>query len=1046
MSVDLGTAKGYLDLDISKFLSALNQAIREAKEKSKSASEKFAEGLSSAGKEMTGAGKKLSTAFTAPILGAGAASVKITSNFESAMSKVSAISGATGDDFVLLSDKAKEMGSKTKFSATEAAEAFQYMAMAGWKTGDMLDGIDGIMALSAADGLDLATTSDIVTDALTAFGLSAKDSGHFADVLAAASSNANTNVSMLGESFKYAAPVAGSLGYSAEDTAIALGLMANAGIKSSQGGTALRSSLSRLIKPTDEVAAAMDEYGIAITNSDGSMKSLGEVMDLLRGNLGGLTEAEQAQAAVTLFGQEAMSGMLAIINTSESDYNKLTSAVYDADGAAQQMADTMMNNLSGQITILKSTLEGLAIQFGEILLPYIKKGVEWLQNIVQKLQALSPEQKDQIVKIAAIVAAIGPLLITFGKIATGVSSIITVVSKLKTAFTAVKTSTGLLKSAFSFLTSPIGLVVTAVAALVAGLIHLWNTNEDFRNWVINAWNSIKDFFKNAIDAIKGFFTGFANKVKKTVDNIKSFFGNLKDSVAEKWEGIKTTISEKWEGIKTKTAEAMENIKEAMGVGLDAAKTVAQEKLENIKSAYSEAGGGINGIVAGAVEGVKSIWSFGLDWLNEITGGKLEALSTWWNNTLNIVSEYVSEFYTNVINFFARLAEKIATFFTQIYTNVTTWASNMISKAVELGSGFVDGIVSFFSSLPSTISGFISSVWSAIVTWASNMISKASQVGSNFLSNISSFFLQLPGKVAGYLSSALANVATWVSNMINKAIEAATGFLRNIGNTLVNLPSTIQGYLDSAISALSTWVTNMWNKGVEAINSLIDGVISAAAGIGNKVLSIGSDIVNGVWNGIVAAKDMFVGQVTSFFDGIIGSVKGFLGIGSPSKVFRDEVGKWIPPGISSGFEEAMPDATKDMQNALDDSIDDLDIDDISVGANSFGGLEKSVKQAFDGIATYFESMEKRIANSIYAIRQSLAGMAQSGLLFNQDGSLSYIGYNGQNGMKAVNQQAITQQPVDSSQRTYVFYSPKAIDEIEAAKQIKRTERELAEGFF
>ncbi|MDY4098169.1 MAG: phage tail tape measure protein [Lachnospiraceae bacterium] len=271
----------------------------------------------------------------------GAASFKAGSNFEAEMSKVSAISGATADDLNALKEKAKEMGASTKFSATESAYALEYMAMAGWKTEDMLSGIEGIMNLAAASGEDLATTSDIVTDALTAFGLSASDSGHFADVLAKASSNANTNVSMLGESFKYVAPVAGALGYSAEDTAIALGIMANAGIKGSQSGTALRSSLTRLVKPTDEAAAMMEEYNLTMTNSDGSMKSLGQVMDMLRGNLGDLTEAEQAQAAAQIFGQEAMSGMLAIINASDSDYAKLTDAIYNADGAARQMADTM---------------------------------------------------------------------------------------------------------------------------------------------------------------------------------------------------------------------------------------------------------------------------------------------------------------------------------------------------------------------------------------------------------------------------------------------------------------------------------------------------------------------------------------------------------------------------------------------------------------------------------------------------------------------------------------------------------------------------------
>lgn len=432
MPVDVGSAVGYLDLDYSGFVQGFRTAQTESINSMKNIESNIGNRMESLGSKLSSFGGKLTKTVSLPILGVGTVGLKTAANFESAMSKVSAISGATGIDLDNLNKKAQEMGAKTKFSATESAEAFTYMAMAGWKTEEMLQGIDGIMSLAAADGLDLATTSDIVTDALTAFGLSAKDSGHFADVLAKASSNANTNVSMLGESFKYAAPVAGALGYSAEDTAIALGLMANAGIKSSQAGTALRSSLSRLVKPTNEVQSAMDRYQISITNSDGSMKSLGTVMDDLRSKLGNLTEAEQAQAAAQIFGQEAMSGMLAIINASQSDYNKLTVAIKNADGAANKMADTMLDNLSGNVTILKSSLEGLGIELGNILIPKIKQGVSWVQKATNYIQKLNTKQKENILKWAAIAVAIGPVNLVLGKLLTTGGKVINLGSKLIT--------------------------------------------------------------------------------------------------------------------------------------------------------------------------------------------------------------------------------------------------------------------------------------------------------------------------------------------------------------------------------------------------------------------------------------------------------------------------------------------------------------------------------------------------------------------------------------------------------------------------------------
>ncbi len=326
-------------------------------------------------------------AVSAAMTAMAAYSVKVGSDFEAGMSKVSAISGATGSDLAALSDKAKEMGSKTKFSATEAASAFEFMAMAGWKTEDMLNGIEGVMNLAAASGEDLASVSDIVTDALTAFGLQASDSAHFADVLATAASNSNTNVGMMGETFKYVAPVAGSLGFSAEDCAVAIGLMANSGIKASQAGTSLRQLFTNLVKPTDQMQEVMDKLGFSLMDAEGNTKSLDTVMKELRTSFTGLTDAEKAQYAATLAGQEGMSGFLAIVNASDSDFQGLTSAIRNADGAAEKMAETMNDNLKGSITIAGSALEGFGIKVYEKMEQPLKKAVDIGTDCINRLSA-----------------------------------------------------------------------------------------------------------------------------------------------------------------------------------------------------------------------------------------------------------------------------------------------------------------------------------------------------------------------------------------------------------------------------------------------------------------------------------------------------------------------------------------------------------------------------------------------------------------------------------------------------------------------------------
>lgn len=357
--------------DESKSLSDMSTHFEKAETKVKSLNNQLPnthKGMENIGKAASATMKVIATAIVAlstAMVAAGGFGIKVGMDFEEGMSSVASISGATGDELDRLTEKAKQMGADTKFSATQSAQAFEYMAMAGWKTGDMLSGIEGVMNLAAASGEELGLVSDIVTDSLTAFGLQAKDSARFSDVLAKASSASNTNVALMGNTFQYVAPLAGAMGYSIEDTAVAIGLMANSGIKGEKAGTALQGMLTRLMAPTSDVSGAMDELGISILNTDGTVKPLNQTMVELRGKFANLTDAEQAQYAATLAGKEAMSGFLSIVNASEGNFQKLTTEINNSSGAAQTMADIRMDNLKGDIDKLKSATEGLGIQFYE---------------------------------------------------------------------------------------------------------------------------------------------------------------------------------------------------------------------------------------------------------------------------------------------------------------------------------------------------------------------------------------------------------------------------------------------------------------------------------------------------------------------------------------------------------------------------------------------------------------------------------------------------------------------------------------------------------
>ena len=458
------------------------------------------EKLKTVGDNVTNVGKKFMPV-TLGVVGLGTAAVKTAADFDSAMSKVAAVSGATGSDLEALRDKAREMGEKTKFSASEAAEAMNYMAMAGWKTEDMLSGIEGVMNLAAASGEDLATTSDIVTDALTAFGLTAKDSGHFADILAAASSNANTNVSMMGETFKYCAPIAGALGFSAEDTAEAIGLMANAGIKGSQAGTSLRTIMNNLSGEVKICGSSIGEVTVATTNADGSMRDLSDILADCRTAFSGLSESEKAAAAESLVGKNAMSGFLALMNAGEADITKLSSAIDNCDGSAASMAETMNDNLAGQLQILKSQLEELAISFGELLMPAIRTIVGWIQKFVDWLNSMDEGTRKVIVTIALVAAAIGPILIIVGKVISAVGTIMTLVPKLAGVINAAKGVFAAFNAVCA--ANPYVLIIAAIVALVAAFIYLWNNCEEFRQFWIDLWESIKEIAIAVWEALQG---------------------------------------------------------------------------------------------------------------------------------------------------------------------------------------------------------------------------------------------------------------------------------------------------------------------------------------------------------------------------------------------------------------------------------------------------------------------------------------------------------------------------------------------------------------
>ena len=688
--------------------------------------------MESVGNSIAGAGKSMMP-LTLAIGGVGTAAVKTAADFDAGMSQVAAISGATGDDLEALRDKAREMGSKTKFSASEAASAMEYMAMAGWKTGDMLGGIEGIMNLAAASGEDLATTSDIVTDALTAFGLSAEDSGHFADILAAASSNANTNVSMMGETFKYCAPIAGALGFSAEDTAEAIGLMANAGIKSTQAGTALRTIMNNLTGEVKISGKAIGDVTIATTNADGSMRDLSDIL--------------------------ADCGFLALINAAPEDIDKLSNAINNCDGTAESMATTMQDNLAGQLTILKSQLEELAISFGEILMPAIRSIVSHIQGFIDKLNGMDESQKKAIITIGLVIAAIGPLLVIIGTVISKVGVAMQGFVKLAGAFNKIKAAAsagtgifGKLGAAIGGVSAPVLAVVAVIAVLVAAFVHLWNTNEGFREAILGTWEKIKTTVSNFVE-------GFRERLAA----LGISFSDIAETIKAIWNGLCAVLAPIFEGAFNAIANVLQTVLGVITGILDVFIGLFTGNWEQVWT-------GVKEIFSSIWEGIKGAFQNAIDTIRGIADAVLGWFGTSWNDV-----------WSSVKAFFEGIWNGIASFFSGIWNGIRNTVTTVLNAIKSVITTVWNAIKTTITTVLNGIKTTVTSVWNAIKSTVTSVLdgikSTVSSVWNGIKSTISSVVEGIKSTVSSAFN-AVKSTATSIWNSIKTAIETPINAARD----------------------------------------------------------------------------------------------------------------------------------------------------------------------------------------------------------------------------------------------------------------------------
>ena len=868
------------------------------------------------GDKISGAGEKL-LPVTAGVATLGTIAVKTGADFDAAMSKVAAVSGAAGEELYALREKAREMGAKTKFSASEAAEAMNYMAMAGWKTEDMLNGIEGIMNLAAASGEELALTSDIVTDALTAFGLTAADSGHFADVLATASSNANTNVSMMGETFKYAAPIAGALGFSCEDTAQAIGLMANAGIKSTQAGTSLRTIMTALSGEVKFCGKALGEVQIQTTNADGSMRGLTDILADCRVAFSQLSESEQASAAQALVGKNAMSGFLALLNAAPADIKKLQGAISSCDGTSLAMAETMQNNLTGQLTILKSQLEELAISFSDVLMPIIRSIVSHIQGLVDKLNQLDPQTKETIVKIALIAAALGPLLIVIGKTISVVGSIMTLVSKAPAAIAAVKGGVAAVTGALGVSIGTILAVVAAIAALVAAFVHLWNTNEEFKNTIIGIWNQIKETF-----------SGLADGIVSRVNELGFDFENFTEMLKAAWDALCSVLAPVFEGVFTNIANILSAVS---GVIL----SVLDIFVGLFTGDWEQMWDGVKGIFV-------SIWDLLIDTfknilnvLKNVADVVLGWFGTSWNEIWTGIKDFFVGIWTSISSFFTGIVTGIRDFFVNTWTAIYTTFTNIITAIQTIATAIFTAVRDFITGIFTEIYNFLApllesfrylfeTIFQAIqiligmaMDWISEKISAIWNGIVSFLSplleGIKSTFETIWNGIRTVIDTVLTAISGTVSSIWNGIKSAISAVLDSIKSKVSTAWNSVSTTISNVLGAIKTTVSSVWENIKSAISEKISGIVTTVKdgfntavdfvkGLASDAWSWGSDIISGIIEGIRS----MIGNLADCVTGVADTIREFLHFSVPDKGPLTDYESWMPDfmrGLADGINKS-----------------------------------------------------------------------------------------------------------------------------------------------
>ena len=808
------------------------------------------------GKTMQSVGKSLTKGVTLPLLAVGAYATKTGAEFESAMSKVSALSGATGKDLSTLEKAAREMGRTTRYGSTEAANALSYMSLAGWDTQQMVKGLKPVLNLASAGQMDLAQASDIVTDMMSMFGLEAEQAGRATDVFAVAQANSNTTVSQLGEALKKSGSAAAAAGQSLEDTSAVLGVLANNGIKGSEAGTALNAMFRDLQAAAVDGKVAIGDTSVAVYDANGNMRSMVDIIADVEKATEGMTQEQKHNALASIFQQRSLKGMNTLLNSGSGELKKLQGELNNSTGAAQTMADEMDNNLKGSFMKLKSAMEDIGIAISQMTSGPLKAIVDWAKDLALKFQELSPHAQQLIVIFGAVAAAIGPLLWIFGSI----------IQKIPAVITGFK----LLGVAFGAITSPVGIVIAGITAIVGALIYLWKTNEQFREAVISTWTIIKAY---AIQIWNGIKDGIQQAWGALITYLQPAIQAVADFVKDVWGGLVSWWQEHNEMFRQAATNVWNAIKTVVIVSMKAIQFVMQYVWPLIEMIVRLAWDGIKNVIQGAIDVITGIIQF---FAALLTGSWTEL----W--------EAVKQILKGAVQFLWGLIELWIV--GKILTAIKAFMA-VVKTVFSTGWAFIKNI---FSTVLSWIGGHVNTVFSAISAKISSVMGAIKGVISSILNAIKSIFSTVLNFIKSIVSTVFNAIRSNISSVLSAVRSTVSSILSSIKSTFSNIFNSLRGIVTRAFSNVRSAVSGGMRSALNAVRSFFGSFASA-----------GRNIVQNIANGIRNA----IGLVTSAISSVTQAVRNFLPFSPPkdkssplTDIHKNGIGTQIAAGIIRGQRE------------------------------------------------------------------------------------------------------------------------------------------------